>query len=602
MSSPTHTTGILPLPDCHGHPTCDPAPVCPVCGGLECLCRPRFFAGQLLTEEDLNRLDHYILAKNRLHNRFLHGWGVACGLEVVCGHCHDQGTVLVKPGYALSPCGNDIVVCQATTVDICDLINRCRPPLDDCHDLFAQPTPTPPAQPHDPAQPPAVGGGIAGGRLPDCGGNEEWVLAICYAEKPSRGVAPLRMTLPEPGCGCGGGGSCRCDTKGKHGCGGGGSHARGKQCGCGCGGHGKGKKSPAPPARTLPEQCEPTVVCEGYRFVVYKRPPRKADELTFGAAQRRFICCMEPLFRELGNGPGAQNNPQQAQAWVIAFRDAVREFVLSEGLYDCRIAEKLAAVVIPAVNDTPAAAALAALNQAALSIADIAGIALQKCFCAAFLPPCPEPAQNDCVPLATVTVSRGQCRVLKVCNLSARRFLVTWPNIGYWLSFVFSENPLRQELEKFCCEFDPVDGQAQDVNFFAGRMRVRAGRGEAHEGPAAFPQASLFWQSVAASRNVIAEHLLLGALNARDAQGQPFATDEELAHPTEFLLFNDVLAPLIRGLVPATFGGVVGGTGPGGDRVDDLAREISDLRSTIDQQKKAMDRQQKAIDELKRKR
>ena len=46
--------------------TTDPCAPCPECGGLECLCRPRFFAGQLLTEADLNRLDHYIVAKNRL--------------------------------------------------------------------------------------------------------------------------------------------------------------------------------------------------------------------------------------------------------------------------------------------------------------------------------------------------------------------------------------------------------------------------------------------------------------------------------------------------------------------------------------------------------
>ena len=63
---------------------------CPACGGLQCLCRPRFFAGQLLTEEDLNRLDHYIVEKNKLHNRYLHGWGVVCGLEVVCHPCQDR--------------------------------------------------------------------------------------------------------------------------------------------------------------------------------------------------------------------------------------------------------------------------------------------------------------------------------------------------------------------------------------------------------------------------------------------------------------------------------------------------------------------------------
>jgi hypothetical protein len=30
---------------------------CPACGGLECMCRPRFHAGQLLTEEELNQLE-----------------------------------------------------------------------------------------------------------------------------------------------------------------------------------------------------------------------------------------------------------------------------------------------------------------------------------------------------------------------------------------------------------------------------------------------------------------------------------------------------------------------------------------------------------------
>ena len=37
-------------------PCADPAPPCPVCGGLQCLCRPRFFPGQLLSDDDLNRL------------------------------------------------------------------------------------------------------------------------------------------------------------------------------------------------------------------------------------------------------------------------------------------------------------------------------------------------------------------------------------------------------------------------------------------------------------------------------------------------------------------------------------------------------------------
>src|SRR5258707_14020623 len=69
-------------------PTTQCPPPCPACGGLECLCRPRFFPGQVLTDDDLNRLENYVVAKNRLHNRYFHGSGVVCGLEVVCDACN----------------------------------------------------------------------------------------------------------------------------------------------------------------------------------------------------------------------------------------------------------------------------------------------------------------------------------------------------------------------------------------------------------------------------------------------------------------------------------------------------------------------------------
>ena len=102
---------------------CPPEPcVCGTCGMLECLCRPRFFAGQVLTADDLNRLDGYIRGKHRLHNRQLHGWGVVNGLEVTCNPCGDG--VAVGCGYALSPCGDDIVVCEAVSVTASEAARR----------------------------------------------------------------------------------------------------------------------------------------------------------------------------------------------------------------------------------------------------------------------------------------------------------------------------------------------------------------------------------------------------------------------------------------------------------------------------------------------
>src|SRR4051794_11097185 len=96
---------------------------CPACQGLECLERPRYFAGQLLTEAELNSEQAYMLAKNRLHNRYLHGWGVVCGLAVVCSNC--EGWVRINEGYALDPCGNDVIVCKARDFNLIEAIHKC---------------------------------------------------------------------------------------------------------------------------------------------------------------------------------------------------------------------------------------------------------------------------------------------------------------------------------------------------------------------------------------------------------------------------------------------------------------------------------------------
>ena len=52
------------------------------CGGTSAFpaafVRPRFFAGQLLTEDDLTLLTDYVAGKDRLHNRMVSGTGSAC--------------------------------------------------------------------------------------------------------------------------------------------------------------------------------------------------------------------------------------------------------------------------------------------------------------------------------------------------------------------------------------------------------------------------------------------------------------------------------------------------------------------------------------------
>jgi hypothetical protein len=87
--------------------------------------RPRFFAGQLLTEDDLQAMMDYVVGKNRLHNRYLFGEGVVCGLSVTCHPC-GGGSVMVAPGFALDCCGNDLVLPCAEEVDIRALLRDLR--------------------------------------------------------------------------------------------------------------------------------------------------------------------------------------------------------------------------------------------------------------------------------------------------------------------------------------------------------------------------------------------------------------------------------------------------------------------------------------------
>ena len=107
------------------------APSCS-CGGAGCTAcqtqgyvRPRFFAGQLLTEEDLQALSDYVAAKNRLHTRHFMGDGVVCGLEVTCNPCAG-GKVVVQPGHALDCCGNDLVLECAVELDVNALVRDLR--------------------------------------------------------------------------------------------------------------------------------------------------------------------------------------------------------------------------------------------------------------------------------------------------------------------------------------------------------------------------------------------------------------------------------------------------------------------------------------------
>jgi hypothetical protein len=559
--------------------------ICPACGGLQCLCRPRFFAGQLLTEEDLNRLENYIIEKNKLHNRYLHGWGVVCGLEVVCNPCHNL--VTVKSGYALSPCGEDVIVCNDETVDVCALIQQCRPQdhrFPDC-------------------DPPHFSRGE------DCQEVvEDWVLAICYDEKPSRGITALR----------GGSGAACCSR-----CSCGGSAA----CGCGCHDHTghNGTSAYRPPQRQTPPQCEPTLTCEGYVYRVYKAPPKqRGGDNNPGALVTRFLACIKPLLPQLQQllaGVTTTTRPEQLHALCCTLKETLRDFLATQGLYDCLLADKLATVVCPSPAAFPKPEEyIPVWTNAIQQLGLLAAEFFRHCLCSALLPPRPEPVEDDCVPLATITVRRADCHIVQVCNWRPRKFVTTFPNLGYWFSWLPFARLLHDLIEGVCCDplqlktvVVPTPGTPQPPQSPPGAMPGTApGMSEAPNlGGIAVPKpgqtlSTLFLQSlgrVNKARAIDAQMLALGVLGAVDTAGGPMS-QLEFDHPLEFLLLNQVAAPLLENILPDEVSRLLdamtsGGTRTISDAVLGQTQEMATLRGLVAELQTTVQAQQAMINELR---
>jgi hypothetical protein len=141
--------------------------------------RPRYYARQLVTPDDLTLEQDYFRARLRRHNRYLHGWGVVCGAQVVnafqVGANGQQQNrpwkVIVKAGYVLGPYGDEIFIEKDQCVDVRKLCVTPEPSdEDEC--LEAQPVPA------------------------DSENETRW-LAIRYVEDKSR-----LIRVPVGGCGC----------------------------------------------------------------------------------------------------------------------------------------------------------------------------------------------------------------------------------------------------------------------------------------------------------------------------------------------------------------------------------------------------------------
>ena len=356
--------------------------------------RPRFFAGQLLTEDDLQSLEDYVLAKNRLHNRHLFGAGVVCGFEVLCDPC-GGGHVAVQPGYALDCCGNDISLDCTLSLDINAMVRDlrrdqlggydCGDPCSVQQQNLAKPAPlaAQPGQPAQPVEPPPP---------------REYCLYVRYCEQESDPVSPYAVDEP-------------CNA----------------------------------------QSCEPSRIREGIRFEL--RCPQSASpepELITS-----ILHCFHDVIGIEAMSVDALNLDSlrtQVAAGVTAAERSFTELRArlldvvdrSPHLVKCKLREKILAV--PAPVQTPVPGAVGVPNADPPATAALAAVFLEvlmECVCMALNPPC-TPCDDTGVKLACIKVQN--CDVIEICNMS-RHFVLAPTSLRYWLSFA----EIERMLAAACC-------------------------------------------------------------------------------------------------------------------------------------------------------
>jgi hypothetical protein len=82
--------------------------------------RPRYFPGQILGAGDFTLEQNYFRRRLRRLNLELHGSGVVRGLEasVQPSPSGAEEAVVVMPGFALTPSGEEVEICDAQTVSL----------------------------------------------------------------------------------------------------------------------------------------------------------------------------------------------------------------------------------------------------------------------------------------------------------------------------------------------------------------------------------------------------------------------------------------------------------------------------------------------------
>lgn len=327
-------------------------------------------------------------------------------------------------------------------------------------------------------------------------------------------------------------------------------------------------------------QCEPTVVCEGYTFRVYRAPePALTDSrVPKGAFTDRAGACLTPYMewiKALASSIKQVQSQQAGNTLCCRAKARLRAILLQTPRHDCTLLDDLDAVVCPA-SSLAQADFNQAFGDAFTALMEIWMRGAMDCLCSALLPPCPGPVDDDCIPLATVTVSKSDCTLLRVCNWSAaRKLATTMPALQYWLSILPFGRYLRALIEEVCCTNPFADQQQQqpqqppsaaagtpDTTIPLADFRKTTGAGT---GPMPFSTSETSDMSTLLATALVGRTTPLdpetlfrsigGVPPGGTADGRTLR-DFELANVPQYFLANRLVQPFVSAAVPADLSGL----------------------------------------------
>jgi hypothetical protein len=289
------------------------------------------------------------------------------------------------------------------------------------------------------------------------------------------------------------------------------------------------------------------VLCEGFYFKVYLAPKEEPRHAARGAMLDRFLECLQEVHDALPNPPAQNASLQDVRRWCCDVRDNLLDLFARHPGTQCGLLDEISRLCPdPPPGTTPSQY----LNSVSAELSHITTQFYLHCFCSSLLPSCPAAVIDPCVPLATVTVRKKDCKIVRICNLENRKFLVTFPNLAYWLSWSPLVRDLRKRLEKACCEV-PEKPQVHVRPGFShvtadtfARARNTSRRSANFSGAVAdaFVRESPF---------SVFHALALDSLGLHDNAGTPFVSEAEAADPFDAIIARQFLAPLVRDNVPA---------------------------------------------------